>query len=123
MLDIGFCMLQGIVELQKVGVYAHALIKKRRYWLKYVKGDEIVEHFKDKQVGFADALPGMLDGIPVYIFGMKEPDYTMMLMATYGMLGRKGDKKTRTYTVEGTKKLSSLNTPKLFTTTTNIGCY
>ena len=86
-----------------------------------MKGDEIIEHFKDKQVGFADALPGMLDGIPVYIFGMKEPDYTMMLMATYGTLGRKGDEKTRTYTVEGTKKLSSLNTPKLFTTTTNIG--
>ena len=85
-----------------------------------MKGDEIIEHFKDKQVGFADALPGMLDGIPVYIFGMKEPDYTMMLMATYGTLGRKGDEKTRTYTVEGTKKLTSLNTPKLFTTTTNI---
>ena len=86
-----------------------------------MKGDEIVGHFKDKQVGFADALPGMLDGIPVYIFGMKEPDYTMMLMATYGTLGRKGDEKTRTYTVKGTKKLSSLNTPKLFTATTNIG--
>ena len=41
-----------------------------------MKGDEIVEHFKDKQFGFADALPGMLDGIPPYIFGMKEPDYT-----------------------------------------------
>ena len=112
MLDSGFCMLQGIVELQKVGVNAHALIKKRRYWLKYVKGDEIIEHFKDKQVGFADALPGMLDGIPVYI---------LMLMATYGTLGREGDENTRTYTVEGTKKLTSLNTPKLFTTTTNIG--
>ena len=87
-----------------------------------MKGNEIVEHFKDKQVGFADALPGMLDGIPVYIFGMKEPNYTMMLMATYGMLGRKGDEKTRTYTVGGGGgELSSLNTPKLFTTTTNIG--
>ena len=75
--------------------------KETQILAKYVKGDEIIEHFKDKQVGFAD----LLDGIPVYIFGMKEPDYTMMLMATYGTSGRKGDEKTRTYTVEGTKKL------------------
>ena len=27
-LDSGFCVLQGLVELKKKGVYAHALIKK-----------------------------------------------------------------------------------------------
>ena len=37
-LDSGFCVLQGLVELKKLGVFAHALIKKRRYWPKHVKG-------------------------------------------------------------------------------------
>ena len=27
-LDSGFCVIQGLVELKKKGVYAHALIKK-----------------------------------------------------------------------------------------------
>ena len=30
-LDLGFCVLQGIIELQKVGCYATALIKNQRY--------------------------------------------------------------------------------------------
>ena len=31
-LDSGFCMLKGIVELRKKGVFASAFIKKRWYW-------------------------------------------------------------------------------------------
>ena len=30
-LDRGFCVLKGIVELKKCGVYASALIKKQKY--------------------------------------------------------------------------------------------
>lgn len=33
-LDSGFCVLQGIVELCQRGVFASAVIKKRRYWPK-----------------------------------------------------------------------------------------
>ena len=50
-MDSGFCVLQGIVELKKKGVYATALIKKRRYWPKYVPGDSIIQHFQEKDVG------------------------------------------------------------------------
>ena len=46
-LDSGFCVLKGLVELGKVGLFASALIKKRRYWPKYIRGEEIKEHFKD----------------------------------------------------------------------------
>ena len=28
-IDSGFCVLKGLVELKKVGIFAHALIKKR----------------------------------------------------------------------------------------------
>ena len=55
-LDSGFCVLKSLIELQKKGLYAAALIKKRRYWPKYIPGDKIIEHFKDKEVGHVDAL-------------------------------------------------------------------
>ena len=49
-LDSGFCVLQGIIKLRKLGVFAGALIKKRRYWPKHIPGDKINDHFKDKEV-------------------------------------------------------------------------
>ena len=70
-LDSGFCVLQGLVELKKKGVYAHALIKKRRYWLNHVPGDDIIAHFAEKKVGETDAIHGELDSIPFYLYGMK----------------------------------------------------
>jgi hypothetical protein len=95
-LDSGFCVLQGIIELKKVGVFAAALIKKRRYWPKHVDGDGINTHFADKPIGYSDALPGVLDGVRFNLFCMKEPDYVMMLMSTYGTTSPKdGQKDTR----------------------------
>ena len=65
MLDSGFCVLQAIVELKKHGVFTHALIRKRRYWPKHVPGDQIIQHFADKDVRSADAIKGELDGDPI----------------------------------------------------------
>ena len=74
-------------------MYAATLIKKRRYWPKYIPGDETIEHFKDKEVGHVDALKGTMDGVLFYVHAMKEPDYTMMLMATYGTTTHVGEQK------------------------------
>ena len=49
-LDSGFFFTKGITELESKGVYAAALIKKRRYWPKVVPGDLIDTHFEDKEV-------------------------------------------------------------------------
>ena len=100
-LDSGFCVLQGIAELKKKGVFASALIKKRRYWPKYVKGDDIKAYFNNKPIGSAESLHGSLDGIPLDIFCMKEEDYVMMLMSSYGTNERVGDNKYRTKTSDG----------------------
>jgi hypothetical protein len=83
-LDSGFCVLKALVELRRVGIYAAAVIKKRRYWPKYILGQEIADHFIGKQVGSFDVQHGKLDGINFGVFAMKEPDYVMSLMATYG---------------------------------------
>ena len=71
-LDSGFCVLQGIVELQKKGLYSSAVIKKRRYWPAGVKGDDVINHFKDKEIGSYDALPGELDSVPFNLVCIKE---------------------------------------------------
>lgn len=85
-LDSGFCVLRGIVELAKHGVYASALIKKRKYWPKFINGDEVNHHFLNKQIGECDRLNGKLDGTDFSLMVFKEPEYNMMLMSTYSFL-------------------------------------
>ena len=100
-LESGFCVLQGLIELKKRGSFAHALIKKRRYWPKHIPGDDIIAHFADKEIGDADAISGILEEVPFYIVGMKEPDYIMQIMTTYGTMKQLGDQKLRHVMVNG----------------------
>ena len=93
-LDSGFCVLRGIIELKKKGVFGAALIKKRRYWPKHIPGDAVKAHFEDRAIGDADAWAGEMDGVPFHVYAMKEPDYTMMLMSTYGTLNDHNGKET-----------------------------
>ena len=65
-------------------MFASALIKKRQYCPKYIKRDAIKAHFENKNVGDADSWAGTLDNIPFHVYAMKEPDYVMSLMSTYG---------------------------------------
>ena len=92
-LDSGFCVLKAIIALKKKGVYASALIKKRRYWPRYIKGDAIKAHFEDEVVGVSKRLPGVLDGEKFDIFCLKEPDYVMSLMSTYGSLNTREEQR------------------------------
>ena len=51
-----------------------------KYWPKYIPGDEIIEHFKDK-----DMLMQRYNDEALFMYiPLQEPYYTMMLMATYG---------------------------------------
>lgn len=102
-LDSGFCVLEGLIELRKKGVFGGALIKKRRYWPKHVPGDMIDAHFTEKEVGSTDSLKGKLDGVHYDIFCMKEPEYVMKIMSTYGGLLENDHQKEslRKYKVDG----------------------
>ena len=92
-LDSRPCVLQGIVELCKKGVFAAAQIKKWHYWPNHIPGEAIVSHFATKDVGHIDALQGQLDGVPFHVFCMKEEDYMSMLMSTYGTQEWMGNEK------------------------------
>ena len=60
-LDSGFRVLKALIALKKVGVFAHAVINKRRYWPKFVPGEAINDHMKEKNVGDVDCLQGTVD--------------------------------------------------------------
>ena len=101
-LDSDLCVLRGLIELRKVGVFASALIKKRRYWPRYVPGDAINKKMKDKKVGECDSLKGVLDGQNYDIFCLKEPDYVMKVMSTYGgLVVKSGQEDSRRTWMEG----------------------
>ena len=59
-LDSEFCVLSALVQLKKIGDFAHAVIKKRRYWPTFIPGEAIENHFKDKEIGAVDCLSGEL---------------------------------------------------------------
>ena len=48
LLESGFFVAKNITKLKAKGVYATALIKNRRYWLKLVTRELIDDHFEDK---------------------------------------------------------------------------
>ena len=83
-LGSGFCVLEGLIELIKVGVFADDIIKKRRYWPKHTKGDMIDTHFQDKEVGRIYSWNVALNDTPYDVLCIKEPDYFMKIMTTYG---------------------------------------
>ena len=60
------------------------LIKKCRYWPENIKGNAIDSHIASREVGNDDAMQQVEDGVAYHVFCMKEPDYVMNLMTTYG---------------------------------------
>ena len=97
--------------MAKRGIFGSAVIKKQRYWPKHINGDQICDYFEGKPVGAVDALPGTLEHIPFHNFCLKEEDYTMMVMSTYGTMGLK-DKTNRF--LEATKEKVSFHYTKVF---------
>ena len=55
--------MKGIVELRNKGVFALVLIKKGRYWPKFIKGNDVKALFADHEVGAVNAWTGQLDGV------------------------------------------------------------
>ena len=54
-----------------------------------------------------------MDGIKFYLVGMKEPDYIMMFMTTYGTLGEVGDVKKWHYLENGVKHVKTFQYPEV----------
>ena len=94
-MDSGFGVLKGLLELKKLGVYGLVVIKKCCYWPKDIDSEEIKDHMELTEVGRLDTLMGTKEGQSFYVFAMKEPDYIIMLISTYGTLAGAEDGKTK----------------------------
>ena len=112
-LDSGFCVLKGLIELRKLGVFAASVVKKRRYWPRYVDGEGIKALFGTKDIGDVDALGGTLDGVPFHLFCMKEPDYVMTMMSTYGTNTRQQKITHRSFQQQGQQRKVSFSYPEV----------
>ena len=55
-----------------------------------------------------DALQGAMEGVPLRIHAMKEPDYMVMLMWTYDMMTECGDQKKQTFMLDGVQEVKML---------------
>ena len=60
-LDSGFCVLKGLVQLRKKGVFVYDFIKKRIYWPEMVLCEDTEDHFQEVEAGETDAIHGTVD--------------------------------------------------------------
>jgi hypothetical protein len=104
-----------------VGAFAAAVIKKRRYWPKYIAGDDIKQHFSGSELGHTDAIAGVLDSVPFSIFAMQDVGYVAMFMSTYGTLEKKGKETRRFVMTQGTTEKRNSSTLKSLQIITSIG--
>ena len=85
-LDSGLCVLKGLIQLRKKGIFACAVIKKRRYWPSMLPGKYMEDNFGGVEVGETDAIQGTVDDVIYNLWGTKEPNYVMKMMVTAGQL-------------------------------------
>ena len=84
--DSGFCVTQGVLALDKLGVKAQFLVKKRKYWPKMVPGDYIDDYMKDKPLGYSESFVQVIDGTPFYIHCTRDSTFITKIMSTHGIL-------------------------------------
>ena len=89
-----FFVIQDFVDIQNIGVFAAEMIKKRRFWTKYISGNAIYTRYDGEEVVSMKYLHGTLDNVTFDIFGMNYPEYIIKIMSTYEFLITKvGNKK------------------------------
>ena len=68
---------------------------ERKYWPDFIKGNEINKQSEGKEICKTDSLSGIMDSIPFHAFGLKEPDYMMRVLASYGTNERNKNHRSR----------------------------
>ena len=85
-LDSGFCVLKGLIQLRKKSFFVFDVIKKRRYWTYMVPGKDKEDYFGRMEVGKTEDIQGIVDGDIYNVWSTKEPIYVTRMMATGGRL-------------------------------------
>ena len=89
--DSGFCVAMGMTALNAKGVYGQFLIKKRRYWPKYVPGDQIDKHMRAKGLGETATYMQDVEGMRFLVHCCRDADWTTKIMSTHRVLNDNHD--------------------------------
>ena len=81
-----FCVFKGFIQLMKKGIFACAVIKKRRYWTSMVPGKYMEDHFGKVEMGETDSIQGTVDDVIYNLWGIKGANYVIRMMDTGGLL-------------------------------------
>ena len=68
-------------------------MKKQWYWAKNVDGDKTKLLFEDVPIGVTKTLLGELQGEKIDLFWLREPDFVMILIRTYGSINSNQDQR------------------------------
>ena len=98
-MDSAFCQLRTLIAMKKRGLYATAVIKKKRYWPKHIKGDDMDEELKDTPIGTSKVLTGVLDGVPYSLVALRDSKHVLKLVSTWGNMDRVGRPKLRRHPI------------------------
>jgi hypothetical protein len=93
-MDSGFCVAKGVTEMKKRGVYGQAIVKKRKFWPKFVPGDHIIDHFKTAALGTTETYKQTLDGEEFLVHCYRDDKYVCKMMSCHGLLDEVPDHKT-----------------------------
>ena len=77
-------VLQVLVDIKKNGLFVYTLIKKTWYWSRQLNFKKINYHFTEKDYVAKDSIHGGIDNFPVRVIAIREEDYRMIIMSTYG---------------------------------------
>ena len=97
--DSGFSGLKGIIKFFNLP--------------KYIPGEKIKNHFVDLNVGDIQCWHGKLDAVQFHLHCMKELDYIMSLMSTYGTMERFGKEKNCSWKEDGITKTAKFKYPEV----------
>ena len=67
-------------------VFGSELIKKQHYWPKGVMEEDMFQHMHRKEFDNVDELPNTNYGNSYHIISLKDTDFIMLMMTTYGTL-------------------------------------
>ena len=85
-LDSGFYVFKGLIQLIKKGVFSCSFTKNRRYCPSMVPGKEMGDLFGGVEVGEKYSIQVTVDYVIYNLWGMTEPNYVMRMMDTGGRL-------------------------------------
>ena len=91
----GFCIAEGMTVFDEKRGHGQFLIKKRRYWLKYVPGELIDGHMVGKHLGETKMYVQEIVGKKRFcIHCCCDADWTMKIMSMHGVLDKNQDHPT-----------------------------